>query len=204
MKIICVGRNYVDHIKELNNNLPVAPVIFMKPDTAIPQNNSEIYLPDFTSNMHHEVELVIKIDKAGKNIEEKFAHKYYSSIGVGIDFTARDIQDHCKENKLPWEIAKAFDNSAPIGNRFIPLNELPEKENINFSLKKNDAIVQQSNSSLMIFSFDKIISYISKYFTLKTGDLIFTGTPAGVSKVEIGDELECFIENISLLKTTIK
>ena len=204
MKIICVGRNYVDHVKELKNNLPTVPVVFMKPDTAIPQDSSIIYLPEFTNNLHHEIELVIKIDKAGKQIEEKYAPKYYSSIGIGIDFTARDIQDQCKESRLPWEISKAFDNSAPIGNKFIGLENFKDKNKILFRLEKNGEIVQQSDSSFMIFNFDKIISYVSKFFTLKTGDLIFTGTPAGVGKVSIGDVLECFLEDKSLLKTEIK
>jgi 2-keto-4-pentenoate hydratase/2-oxohepta-3-ene-1,7-dioic acid hydratase in catechol pathway len=204
MKIICVGRNYVDHIKELNNATPGDPVIFMKPETAIPIKNMPFFYPDFSLDVHHEVEIVVRIDKVGKNIEEQFAHKYYSEIGIGIDFTARDLQAQLKSKGLPWELAKAFDGSAPVSEKFIPKNNFPDLKNINFSLNVNSIEKQNGNTSLMLFSFDYIISFVSKYITLKKGDLIFTGTPAGVSAVQIGDTLEAFIESESLLQIKIK
>lgn len=201
MKIFCVGRNYSEHAKELGNNVPENPVIFLKPDTAILKNNLPFFMPDFSQNIQHEVELVIRINKLGKKIEERFAKNYYSEIGLGIDFTARDLQNDLKSKGLPWELAKAFDNSAPLGD-FVSLNKLSNP--INFSLKKNGETVQQGNSSEMIFGFDKIISFISQYFTLKIGDLIYTGTPAGVSEVKIGDKLEGYIEDQLMLKCNIK
>jgi len=203
MKIICVGRNYVEHIDELKNEKPAEPVIFMKPDSALLRKNQPFYIPSFSNNLHHEIELVIKIDKIGKNISEKFAHRYYSSVGLGIDFTARDLQDKLKAKGLPWEKAKAFDQSAAISNDFIPIAEL-EKENINFRLDINGEPRQLGNSSQMIFSFDELVSHISNYFTLKIGDLIYTGTPAGVGAVKIGDRLQAYIGEKMLMDFLIK
>ncbi len=201
MKIICIGRNYAEHAKEMKADLPTEPVFFMKPDTAL-LKEEDFYLPDFTKDLHHEIELVLKICKTGKHIDEQFANKYYDEIGLGIDFTARDIQAKCKEKGLPWEKAKAFDNSAPIG-KFV------KKENfmlndINFELKLNGKSRQMGNSKDLIFSFDKVIAYISKFVTLKTGDLIFTGTPEGVGQVIVGDKLEGFVNGESFLKLSIK
>ncbi|GAA3942788.1 2-hydroxyhepta-2,4-diene-1,7-dioate isomerase [Chitinophaga oryziterrae] len=203
MKIICVGRNYADHAKELKNEVPAEPVIFMKPKNALLQNNHPFYYPEFTDNLHYECELVLRICKNGKHIQEKFADKYYDQLGVGIDFTARDLQDKQKQKGLPWEIAKAFDNSAVVG-QFIPITPELDKKDINFCLYKNKQIAQQGNTKDLLFSFDFLIAYISKYFTLNIGDLVFTGTPAGVGPVEIGDKLEAFIENDSLLEFEIK
>ena len=203
MKIFCVGRNYSEHARELNNAVPDAPVIFCKPETALLKNNEPFFLPDFSTDVHHELELVIRICRNGKRIEPRFAHKYYDQITVGIDFTARDLQQKQKEKGLPWEIAKAFDGSAPIGS-LIPLNNLKKKENIHFHLLKNGERVQEGDSAEMLFNFDHIISYISTFFTLKTGDLIYTGTPAGVGKVLIGDKLEAFLEGQKLLHTEVK
>lgn len=202
MKIFCIGRNYTEHARELGNAVPENPVVFCKPDTALIRNQEAFYLPDFSNDVHHEVELVIRINKMGKKIQQKFASDYYNEIGLGIDFTARDVQAKLKEKGLPWELAKAFDGSAPLGE-FIELNQL-ELNNINFSLKKNGNVVQQGNSSQMIFTFDQIVSFISQYFTLKVGDLIYTGTPAGVGKVEIGDKLEGFIEDKLMLQCHVK
>ncbi len=201
MKIICIGRNYAEHAKEMKSELPTEPVFFMKPDTAL-LKEEDFYLPDFTKELHHEIELVLKISKAGKHIEEQFAHKYYDEIGLGIDFTARDIQQKCKEKGLPWEKAKAFDNSAPIG-KFIGKDAFDLK-NINFELRVNGVSKQIGNSSDLIFSFDKVISYVSQYITLKTGDLIFTGTPEGVGQVNIGDKLEGFVNGERFLSLNIK
>lgn len=203
MKILAIGRNYSEHAKELNNPVPTEPVVFLKPDTAILREGKAFYHPEFSNDIHYEVELVVKIGKEGKHIAEKFAVNYIESIGVGIDLTARDIQENCKKKGLPWEIAKAFDHSAPIGN-FIPVSEIYDLKNINFSLSKNNEIVQQGNSADMIFSFEQIISYLSKRFTLKKGDLIYTGTPAGVGKINIGDHYEAFIENKLLLSLDVK
>ena len=203
MKILAIGRNYSEHAKELNNPVPTEPVVFMKPDTALLREGKAFYFPEFSNDIHYEVELVVKIGKEGKHISEKFAKNYIDSIGIGIDFTARDLQENCKQKGLPWEIAKAFDHSAPIGN-FININEIPDIHTIDFSLKKNDEIVQQGNSSEMLFNFEQIISYLSKRFTLKKGDLIFTGTPAGVGKINIGDKLEAFIGSESMLRLEIK
>lgn len=204
MKIICIGRNYADHAKELNNAVPIEPVFFFKPDTAILPKKQPFYIPDFTSDLNYEVELVVRINKLGKNIKEKFAHTYYDEIGIGIDFTARDLQQKCKEKGLPWEKAKGFDYSAPMGQKFIPVNEFDSLDDINFRLEKNGEIVQTGNSSQMIFKIDQIISYLSQFVTLKIGDFIFTGTPAGVGKVEIGDKLEAYIESEKLLSLEIK
>ena len=201
MKIICIGRNYAEHAKEMKAELPSEPVFFMKPETAL-LKETDFYLPDFTNDLHHEIELVLKICKAGKHIEEQFAHKYYDQIGLGIDFTARDIQTECKLKGLPWEKAKSFDNSAPIGKfenktKFI-LNS------INFSLTINGEQKQLGNSSDLIFSFNQIISFVSKFVSLKVGDLIYTGTPSGVGPVKIGDKLEGFINDVSYLTLSIK
>jgi 2-keto-4-pentenoate hydratase/2-oxohepta-3-ene-1,7-dioic acid hydratase in catechol pathway len=203
MKIICIGRNYLDHAKELGNKIPTSPLFFLKPDTAIQPKGHPFFIPDFSNNIHFEVELVLKISKNGKNIDEKFAHKYYDEIGIGIDFTARDIQEDCKKNGLPWEKAKGFDGSAQISNEFINKKSL-KLEDIHFSLNLNNSLMQKGNSKNMIFSFDQIISYISKYYTLRAGDLIYTGTPSGVGKVEIGDNLSCFVNGREMLKVNIK
>ena len=203
MKIICIGRNYLDHAKELGNKIPTSPLFFLKPDTAIQPKGHPFFIPDFSNNIHFEVELVVKISKNGKNIDEKFAHKYYNEIGIGIDFTARDIQEECKKNGLPWERAKGFDGSAQVSNEFIK-KELLILNDINFSLSLNNSIMQTGNSKNMIFSFDQIISYISKYYTLRAGDLIYTGTPSGIGKVEKGDSLSCFINSNEMLKVNIK
>lgn len=202
MKILCVGRNYSEHAKELGNAVPENPVIFSKPDTALLKNNEAFYLPSFSNDVHHEVELVIKINKVGKKIQEKFARNYFSEIGLGIDFTARDMQSELKAKGLPWELAKAFDGSAPIGN-FINIENIDLK-NIDFSLQKNGQVVQKGNTAQMIFSFEQIVSFVSQYFTLKVGDLIFTGTPAGVSQVNIGDKLEGYIGNELMLTCDVK
>ena len=203
MKIICVGRNYIEHIDELKNEKPAEPVIFMKPDSALLRKNQPFYIPSFSNNLHHEIELVIKIDKIGKNISEKFAHRYYSSVGLGIDFTARDVQDELRAKGLPWEKAKAFDQSAAISTDFIPISEL-DKENINFRLDINGETRQLGNSSQMIFTFDELVSHISNYFTLKIGDLIYTGTPAGVGAVGINDRLQAYLGEKMLMDFLIK
>jgi acylpyruvate hydrolase len=203
MKIIAIGRNYAAHIEELKNERPADPVVFLKPDTALLKNNAPFYHPDFSSNIHHEVELVLKISKEGKYIQPQFANRYFNEIGIGIDFTARDLQDECKSKGLPWEIAKGFNGSAPIG-LFMPVSEFPDLKNIDFHLKINQHVRQQGNTKMMLFDFATIIAYVSKFFTLKKGDLIFTGTPAGVGKVEIGDQLEAFIGNQKLLDFEIK
>ncbi len=202
MKIICIGRNYAQHAAELKNEVPSEPVVFLKPDTALLKDR-DFYIPTFSKDIHHELELVIRISKNGKFIEEKFASKYYQEIGLGIDFTARDVQEECKKKGLPWEKAKAFDNSAPLGS-FIPVDELKDRNNIRFTLLKNGQVQQEGDSSLMLFPFEKIISYVSRYFTLKTGDLIFTGTPAGVSAVNQGDVLEGLLEGKKLLEIKIR
>ncbi len=203
MKIIAIGRNYIDHAKELNNPVPDEPVIFLMPETALIRNNKPFFYPDFSKDIHYEVELVLKIDKLGKNIAEKFAHRYYNEIGIGIDFTARDMQTSLKEKGLPWEKAKAFDGAAPLG-AFVSKEEFDSVKNINFSLEKNGKVVQQGNSKDMLFSFDSIIAHISKYFTLKIGDLIYTGTPAGVGPVKIDDNLLAKIEGKELLMVDIR
>ena len=203
MKILCIGRNYADHISELNNERPSEPVIFLKPDTAILKDNEPFYHPDFSNDIHHEVEIVLKINKVGKNIDAKFAHKYYDEIGSGIDFTARDIQSKLKEKGLPWEKAKAFNDSAPISG-FVSKSQFDDLQHLNFHLQVNENIVQKGNTEMMLWSFDEIIAEISKYFTLKTGDLIFTGTPAGVGKVMIGDRLTAFIEGKEMMSFEVK
>ncbi|MCA0426862.1 MAG: fumarylacetoacetate hydrolase family protein [Bacteroidetes bacterium] len=200
MKIICVGRNYAEHAKELGNAIPEKPVLFLKPDTALLKSGEAFYHPDFSQDVHHEAELVLKIGKMGKRIQEKFALGYISEITLGIDFTARDIQAEQKKKGLPWEIAKAFDGSAPIGD-FIPF--APDTD-YNFFLLKNGDTVQEGNPGMMLFNFAQLISYISGYFTLKTGDLIYTGTPAGVGPVKMGDVLEGFLNGKKVLHTEVK
>jgi 2-keto-4-pentenoate hydratase/2-oxohepta-3-ene-1,7-dioic acid hydratase in catechol pathway len=203
MKIFCVGRNYVAHVKELGNEIPDEPVIFMKPKSALLQPHTPFYYPEFTNELHYECELVLRISKNGKYIQDKFAGKYYDAVTVGIDFTARDIQNELKEKGLPWEKAKAWDNSAAIG-KWIILSNIKNKKDINFCLYKNKELVQQSNSNMMIHNFDKIVSYISTFFSVNIGDLVFTGTPAGVGEIVVGDELEGFIEDESMLQLEVK
>jgi len=203
MKIICVGRNYSEHAKELNNPVNEQPVIFLKPETAQLQRRQPFFLPDFSNEIHHEAEIVIKICRLGKNISEKFAHKYYDEVSIGIDFTARDLQSSLKAKGLPWELAKAFDSSAPVGE-FIPKSDLDSTTAIPFSLNKNGVTVQSGNTSDMIFSIDFVISFVSQYFTLKKGDLIFTGTPKGVGPVSKGDILEGFIGEKQLLTVKVR
>ena len=203
MKIFCVGRNYTDHAKELKNEIPDEPVIFMKPKSALLQPHTPFYYPEFTNELHYECELVLRIAKNGKYIQEKFANKYYDAITTGIDFTARDIQDELKSKGLPWEKAKAWDNSAVIG-KWQPLAGIKDRNNINFSLQKNKEVVQTGNSKDMLFDFDYIVSYISNFFSINIGDLIFTGTPAGVGEIVVGDEIEAFMEDQSLLTLDVK
>lgn len=204
MKIICIGRNYSEHAKELKNEIPDKPVVFLKPQTALLKDNKPFYIPEWTQDLHFETELVLKVCKQGKYIDEKFAHKYFDEVTVGIDFTARDIQSQQKAKGLPWEIAKAFDNSAVIG----PFKKIESEEwkagNINFSMKLSGTEVQKGNTADMMFSFAKIIAYTSQFFTLQTGDLIFTGTPAGVGPVKIGDRLEGFLEDEKVFDFEIK
>jgi len=202
MKIICIGRNYGLHAKELGNAIPDKPVIFCKPDTALLKNNEDFYIPPFSNDVHYETELVVKIDKIGKSIAPQFAHKYYSQITLGIDFTARDIQSDLKTKGLPWELAKAFDHSAVVGN-FIELGDR-NIQDIHFTLEKNAEIVQKGHTADMLFKVDEIIAFVSQYFTLKTGDLIFTGTPEGVGKVSIGDQLIAKLEGQELLNFAVK
>jgi len=203
MKIICVGRNYADHIEELKNERPQEPVLFMKPDTAVLQRQFPFVIPEFTNDVHHEIELVVKINKVGKYIDAKFAHKYYDEVTVGLDFTARDAQERLKSKGLPWEIAKAFDGSAVIGD-FVPKTNFKSLDNVNFELSNNGRIVQNGSTQHMLWKVDELIAEISKYFTLKTGDVIFTGTPKGVAKVSPGDVLEGFLEGQKLFKVQIK
>ncbi|MDF2383871.1 fumarylacetoacetate hydrolase family protein [Nostoc ellipsosporum NOK] len=203
MKIFCVGRNYSDHAKELNNAIPDEPVIFMKPKSALLQAHTPFYYPEFTNELHYECELVLRVCKNGKYIQEKFANKYYDAISAGIDFTARDIQNELKAKGLPWEKAKAWDNSAVIG-KWLPVTGLKNKREINFSLNKNQETVQKGNSNEMMYDFDSLVSYISNYFSLNIGDVIFTGTPAGVGEVVVGDELEGFVEKESVFKLEVK
>lgn len=203
MKIICVGRNYTDHIKELENNKPKEPVLFLKPDSSIILNNKPFFIPDFSQNIHYELELIIKISRLGKHIQEKFSHKYYDFIGLGIDFTARDLQSDLKSKGLPWEKSKAFDGSCFI-SKWINKSEFNDVNNLNFNLDINGKTVQKTNSKLMLWKIDELISYISTFFTLKIGDVIFTGTPAGVGKVSIGDNLEGFIEDNKIFNLNIK
>jgi 2-keto-4-pentenoate hydratase/2-oxohepta-3-ene-1,7-dioic acid hydratase in catechol pathway len=203
MKILCIGRNYADHIAELKNEIPDEPVIFTKPDTALLRQNAPFYFPDFSSDIHHEIELILRISKEGKNIQPKFAQNYYDGIGLGVDFTARDLQAKAKAKGLPWTLAKEFNGSAPV-SEFKPLSNFPDQNNINFSLKVNGEVRQQGNSELMMHKFADIIAFISRYITLKKGDIIFTGTPAGVGPVQIGDRLEGFIEQEKMLDFEVK
>mgnify|MGYP001325870920 FL=1 len=203
MKIIAIGRNYAEHAKELNNPVPAVPVIFMKPDTAVLKDNKPFYHPEFSTDIHHEIELVLKVSKEGKHIAQKFASTYFDEIGLGIDFTARDIQQKHKEKGLPWELAKAFDNSAPV-SKFIPKSEFKDLGNLNIRLDLNDNTVQEGNTKDLLFSFEYIIAFVSQYITLKKGDLIFTGTPKGVGKVNIGDHLCGYLEDQKLLDFYIR
>ncbi|GAB3995438.1 fumarylacetoacetate hydrolase family protein [Spirosoma daeguense] len=203
MKIICVGRNYAEHIKELNNERPNDPVIFLKPETAIPLRNEPFFYPDFSSDVHFEVEILVKINRVGKNIEEKFANKYYDEIGIGIDFTARDVQSKLKAKGLPWELAKGFNGSAPISG-FVPKTNFPDLQNLNFQLDLNGETRQQGNTSLMLYKIDYLISFVSKYFLLQQGDILFTGTPHGVGPVQIGDKLVASIEGQKMLEVDVK
>ena len=203
MKLICIGRNYTEHIKELENEKPSDPVVFLKPDTAILLKKQPFFIPDFSKDVHHEVEILVKINKVGKHIDKKFAYKYYDEIGLGIDFTARDLQSQLKAKGLPWEKAKAFDGAAVIG-KWVSKNDYNNVDDINFSLYKNEAIVQQGNTSLMLWKIDELIEYVSKYFTLKIGDIIFTGTPAGVGKVVANDKLKGYIANQELFSIIVK
>lgn len=203
MKLICIGRNYVDHIKELENERPTDPVVFLKPDTSILLKKQPFFIPEFSNDVHHEVEILVKIKKVGKYISRKFAHKYYDEIGLGIDFTARDLQSQLKAKGLPWEKAKAFDGAAVIG-KWLPKERFSDVNNINFSLKRNDEVVQSGNTKLMLWKIDELIEYVSKYFTLKIGDIIFTGTPAGVGAVQTNDQLNGFLEGRELFSIKIK
>ena len=203
MKFICIGRNFVDHIEELNNPRPDEPIIFLKPDSALLPKEQSFYIPEFSEDIHHEVEILVKISKVGKHIDRKFAHKYYDEIGLGIDFTARDLQKKLKDQGLPWERAKGFDGSAVIGD-WLSKTEFANVDDITFSLQKNGSVVQQGNTSLMLWKIDEIIEFVSKYFTLKIGDIIFTGTPKGVSKVSVSDNLTGFIGDKQLLSINIK
>ncbi|PVY38902.1 fumarylacetoacetate hydrolase family protein [Pontibacter virosus] len=203
MKIVAIGRNYADHIAELKNEVPDEPVIFFKPDTAILRNNEPFYYPEYSQDIHHEVELILRIGREGKNIDKKFAHKYYDAIGLGIDFTARDLQAKAKAKGLPWTLAKGFNGSAPV-SEFLSLDQFESLHDINFKLDVNGATRQQGNSKMMLNTFDDIIAYISRFITLKKGDIIFTGTPEGVGPVQIGDRLEGYVEDKKLLDFEIK
>ena len=203
MKLICIGRNYTKHIEELNSEKASTPVIFMKPDSAILAKNQPFFIPDFSENIHYEVEILVKISKVGKYIDKKYANKYYEEIGLGIDFTARDLQNQLKDKGLPWEKCKAFDGSAVIGNWLLK-SQFKDVNNLSFSLLKNDKNVQEGNTSMMLWKIDEIIEYVSKYFTLKIGDIIFTGTPEGVGKVFANDRLKGLIENTEMFSITVK
>jgi len=203
MKLICIGRNYTEHIKELQNEKPTDPVVFLKPDTAILLKKQPFFIPDFSDDVHYEVEVLVKINRVGKHIDKKFANKYYNEIGLGIDFTARDAQSALKVKGLPWEKSKSFDGAAVIG-KWIDKNEVENVDHFEFSLKKNDEIVQNGNTSHMLWKIDELIEYVSKYFTLKIGDIIFTGTPAGVGKVIADDKLKGFIESKEMFSITVK
>jgi 2-keto-4-pentenoate hydratase/2-oxohepta-3-ene-1,7-dioic acid hydratase in catechol pathway len=203
MKIICIGRNYADHIEELENERPKEPVVFLKPDTTIGQRNTPFYIPDFSSDVHHEIEIIVKINRIGKHIQEQFAHKYYDQISVGIDFTARDLQAQLKAKGLPWEKAKAFDGAAVLG-QWVQKNQFKDLQKLNFELIKNDLSVQRANTQLMLYTIDQLIAYVSQFFTLKIGDILFTGTPAGVAAVQENDYLEGFLEGQKLLDVKVK
>jgi acylpyruvate hydrolase len=203
MKIICIGRNYIDHAKELKNPVPKKPVFFMKPDSALVIKNRPFFYPEFSKDVHHELELVIRIQRLGRSIPEKFAKRYYAEVALGIDFTARDLQNEMKDKGLPWEIAKGFDYSAPV-SEFIPVSDLGDVANLDFHLQLNGKTVQKGNSKDMIFNFEKVVSYVSQFMTLKTGDLIYTGTPAGVGPVQIGDHLECYLQDKKMMDFYVK
>ncbi len=203
MKIICIGRNYADHIAELQNERPSEPVVFLKPDSAVLLKQHPFVIPEFSNDIHHEVEVLVKINKVGKYIDAKFAHKYYDEIGLGIDFTARDLQSQLKEKGLPWEKAKAFDGSAVIGD-FLSIKSFNSLENITFELTNNGQTVQKGNTSMMLWKIDELIAHVSQYFTLKIGDVIFTGTPQGVARVNPNDVLEGFIEGNKLFRIQVK
>jgi acylpyruvate hydrolase len=203
MKILAIGRNYVAHIRELQNETPDEPVIFDKPETALLLNNAPFYYPDFSNDIHFEVEILLRIGANAKYIDRKFAHKYYDQIGIGIDFTARDLQQKAKQKGLPWTLAKGFNGSAPI-SPFVPKSTFADLNNINFSLRVDGELRQQGNTGLMIYDFDYIVSYISKFIMLKEGDIIFTGTPSGVGPVKIGNRLEAFIEDRKMLEVEIR
>lgn len=203
MKIICIGRNYAEHIKELESEQPEEPVVFLKPDSAILFSRNPFVIPGFSEDVHYEVEVLVKINKIGKYIDEKFAHKYYDQIGLGIDFTARDLQKKLKEKGLPWEKAKSFDGSAVVGE-FFDIGEFQDINSLNFRLEKNEEVVQKGNTSHMIWNIDALIAYVSQYFTLKTGDIIFTGTPAGVGRVRTDDVLKGFLEDKEVFSVTVK
>ncbi|AXT19471.1 FAA hydrolase family protein [Flavobacteriaceae bacterium AU392] len=203
MKLICIGRNYTEHIKELENEKPTDPIIFIKPDTAILLKKQPFFIPDFSDDVHHEVEILVKINKVGKHIDKKFAHKYYDEIGLGIDFTARDLQSKLKAKGHPWEKAKAFDGAAVVG-KWLSKSNFDNVNDINFKLLKNDEVVQDGNTNLMLWKIDELIEYVSKYFTLKIGDIIFTGTPAGVGRVVANDKLKGFVEENEMFSITVK
>ena len=203
MKILAIGRNYAAHIEELNNERPTEPVVFMKPDTALLENDDPFYYPDFSTDIHFEVELLLKISRTGKYIQEKFAHKYYEQVGIGIDFTARDLQQKAKEKGLPWLLAKGFNGSAPV-SAFQPKENFTNLQDLNFSLRVDDEVRQQGNTSLMLYSFDEIVAYLSRFITLKRGDIIFTGTPPGVGAIQPGNVLTAYIEDQKLLSCEIK
>ena len=203
MKIFCIGRNYRDHAKELNNPVPKKPLVFMKPPSALLVNNKPFYYPEFTNDLHYELEIVLKVSKNGRHVQKEFAHKYYDQVALGIDFTARDIQAQCKAKGHPWEIAKGFDNSAAL-SPFVNISDLKDEKAIKFQMKKNGALVQDGDTSDLIFDFDHLIVYLSQFFKLQQGDVIYTGTPAGVGPVQIGDVLEGFLEGEKLLETSIK
>ena len=203
MKILAIGRNYAAHIEELNNEKPSEPVVFMKPDTALLENNDPFYYPDFTQDIHFEVEVLLKISRTGKHIQEKFAHKYYDEVGIGIDFTARDLQQKAKDKGLPWLLAKGFNGSAPVSG-FLPKEQFANLQDLNFSLEVDGTIRQQGNTQLMLFSFDEIVAYLSRFFTLKRGDIIFTGTPQGVGAIKRGNVLHASIEEQKMLTCEIK
>ncbi|WP_298524612.1 fumarylacetoacetate hydrolase family protein [uncultured Christiangramia sp.] len=204
MKIICVGRNYTDHISELKNEKPEEPVLFQKPDTSILLKKQPFFIPDFSNDIHYEVEVLVKIKKIGKHIQEKFAYKYYDEIGLGIDFTARDLQNKLKEKGLPWEKSKAFDGAAVISDKWLQKEQLPAVDQLNFRLEKNEAVVQSSSTAHMLWKIDELIAYISSYFTLKIGDIIFTGTPAGVGKVATDDRLTGYLEDQQMFSIKVK
>jgi 2-keto-4-pentenoate hydratase/2-oxohepta-3-ene-1,7-dioic acid hydratase in catechol pathway len=203
MKFICIGLNYLDHTKEFKSGVPEKPMFFLKPDTALLRNNNPFFIPDFTNEIHYEVELILKINRLGKSIQPQFSHRYFDEIGIGIDFTARDIQNKCREKGMPWEIAKAFDYSAAVG-KFLPKSKFKDLNNIHFHLEINGKTVQQGCSANMVFKFDELISYTSMFMTFRTGDIMFTGTPSGVGPVKIGDRLQAYIEDELLLDFLIK